>query len=288
MRKSHGPGLAVTLGLAAVTAVTAIASPTAVAGTTPGTASAGTADTCPSVVALVARGSEENDVYAPSPANGHSNGYEGETLHRFLTYATAVHPDLFGSDEPTGQGPEEGLGERAVLALDADHYPARFPVGEPGEVPDPATLAGGVGMFIDSMAQGLPGGVRMVEQYESSTGCRPDYVGLGYSQGVAALAPVQHRLASEGRLRGAVYLGNPFHRVPDLIGGGAMSTVPVHSYCLDDDFVCDPGPRSALLAVQDDEGAGAHDSYFAGAATDPSTAGVQERAAADVFAGLIR
>jgi hypothetical protein len=282
MRKLHGPGLAVTLGLAALAVLTVATPGTAsagAAGAAEGSA-AGAADTCPSVVALVARGSEENDVYAATSANGHSNGYEGETLHRFLAYTTAVHPDLFASDERSG--------ERAVLALDADHYPARFPVGEPGEAPDPATLVGGVGMFIDSMAQGLPGGMRMVEQYESSTGCRPDYVGLGYSQGVAALTPVQHRLASEGRLRGAVYLGNPFHRAPELIGGGAMSTVPVHSYCLDDDFVCDTGPRSALLAVQDDEGAGAHDRYFADAAGDPSAASAQERAAADVFAGLIR
>ncbi|MEJ6549000.1 hypothetical protein PQI66_05520 [Corynebacterium sp. USCH3] len=231
---------------------------------------------CPSVVALAARGSEENEVFAPDATNGYSNGYEGETLHRFLGYATAVHPELFDPDD------------RTVLSIDADRYPARFPVGEAGEDPDPATVLNGVGLFVDSMARGLPGGIDMVEEYEASTECRPDYVGLGYSQGVAALTPVQHRLAAQGRLRGAVYLGNPFHRVPELIGGGAMAGVPVHSYCLADDFACDTGPRSVLLALQDDDGAGAHETYFRDAVADPSAASSAEQAAVEAFADLIR
>lgn len=254
----------------------------AVSAATVGTSAAAVArdadagESCPSVVTLAARGSEENETYAPGASNGYSNGYEGETLHRFLDYASTVHPDLFGPDD------------RTVLAIDADHYPARFPVGEAGENPDPATVVNGVGLFMDSMARGLPGGFEMVEDYEQSTGCRPDYVGLGYSQGVAALTPAQHALAAEGRLRGAVYFGNPFHRAPGLIGGGAMSGVPVHSYCLADDFACDTGPRSVALALQDDEGAGAHETYFRDAVVDPSDASPAERAAADAFARLIR
>ncbi|MDN5684208.1 hypothetical protein [Corynebacterium glyciniphilum] len=252
------------------------------AAVTVGTAAAGVArdgdagGDCPSVVALAARGSEENETYGPSAANGYSNGYEGETLHRFLSYASALHPGLFDPDD------------RTVLAIDADHYPARFPVGEAGEDPDPATVINGVGLFVDSMARGLPGGLAMVEDYEQTTACRPDYVGLGYSQGVAALTPVQHTLAAEGRLRGAVYFGNPFHRAPGLIGGGSMSGVPVHSYCLADDFACDTGPRSVALAVQDDEGAGAHEPYFRDAVVDPTAASPAERAAVDAFARLIR
>lgn len=278
MTKLHGVVLTL-LGavLAVTTAGTAGTAAAGVAATGPESGrQAVAADVCPSVVTLTARGSEEDEVYPPGPANGYSNGYEGETLHRFLAYATAVHPDLFDPDD------------RTVLALDADHYPARFPVGEAGEDPDPATVVNGVGLFIDSMARGLPGGLAAVEEFEDSTGCRPDYVGLGYSQGVAALTPVQHKLAAEGRLRGSVYLGNPFHRTPGLIGGGAMAGVPVHSYCLPDDFACDTGPRSIALALRDDEGAGAHETYFRDAAADPSAAGQGERAAADALAALIR
>lgn len=240
---------------------------------TPATAQA--APQCPSVVTLAARGSEEEETYAPEASNGFSNGYEGETLHRFLTYASGTHPGLFAA------------GESTVLAVDAERYPARFPVGEAGEDPDPATIVSGVGLFVDSMARGLPGGIEMVEEYERESGCRPEYVGLGYSQGVAALAPVQHVLAAQGRLRGAVYLGNPFHRAPELIGGGAMADVPVHSFCLPDDFACDTGPRAVVAALQDDEGAGAHDTYFRDAVVDPDAAGPGEREAADVLAGLV-
>lgn len=240
---------------------------------TPATAQA--TPQCPSVVTLAARGSEEEETYAPEASNGFSNGYEGETLHRFLTYASATHPGLFAA------------GESTVLAVDAERYPARFPVGEAGEDPDPATIVNGIGLFVDSMSRGLPGGIEMVEEYERESGCRPEYVGLGYSQGVAALAPVQHVLAAQGRLRGAVYLGNPFHRAPELIGGGAMADVPVHSFCLPDDFACDTGPRAVVAALQDDEGAGAHDTYFRDAVVDPDAAGPGEREAADVLAGLV-
>lgn len=232
--------------------------------------------TCPGVVALLARGSEENDVYPPTAANGWSNGYEGDTLHRFLDYTTQIHPDLFG---------ERDGGHAQVLAVDAERYPAKFPVGEAGEDVDPLTVVTGVGEFVDSMALGLPGGIETVEEYETSTGCAPDYVALGYSQGVAVLGPVQQQLAEQGRLRGAVYMGNPFHRTPELITGGAFRA---HSYCVPDDFVCDFGPRSAFLALTDEDDAGVHAGYFSAAAGDPSRASAGDRRAADAFAALVR
>ncbi len=247
---------------------------TAAAGTAQPDLAAVSADDCPEVVVLTARGSEENDTYPASASNGYSNGYEGETLHRFLDYTTQVHPDLF--DETNAR----------VLAVDAARYPARFPVGEAGEDIDPLVLVTGVGQFADSMARGLPGGIETVEDYEATTGCTPDYVSLAYSQGVAVLGPVQHQLAEQGRLRGAVYLGNPFHRTPELLTGGQTS-YPVHSYCVTDDFVCDFGPRSVFLALTDEDDAGVHAEYFSAAVADPDAATAGDRRAADTLAGLL-
>ena len=247
---------------------------TAAAGTAQPDLAAVSADDCPEVVVLTARGSEENDTYPASASNGYSNGYEGETLHRFLDYTTQVHPDLF--DETNAR----------VLAVDAARYPARFPVGEAGEDIDPLVLVTGVGQFADSMARGLPGGIETVEDYEATTGCTPDYVSLAYSQGVAVLGPVQHQLAEQGRLRGAVYLGNPFHRTPELLTGGQTS-YPVHSYCVTDDFVCDFGPRSVFLALTDEDDAGVPAEHFSAAVADPDAATAGVRRAADALAGLL-
>lgn len=274
MRKQYGRVAAAAVAAAAVVTGVGVVGSTGSAGI----AAAGTAqqEDCPSVVALAARGSEENTVYAPSAANGYSDGHEGDTINRFLSYTTAVHPELFAD------------GDRSVLTVDAERYPARFPVGEAGEDPDPATIVNGVRLFIDSMARGLPGGIDTVEEYERASGCTPDYVGLGYSQGVAVLAPVQHQLAAEGRLRGSVYFGNPFQPAPELIGSGAMTGLPTHSYCVTDDFACDLNPRTVMIALEDDQDAGPHASYFADAAENPDSASADERAAAAAFAELIR
>ena len=102
------------------------------------------------------------------------------------------------------------------------------------------------------------------------------------------LAPVQQKLAAEGRLRGSVTFGNPFHRAPDIVTGGAAAGVPVHDYCVPDDFVCDTGVRSVLLALDDDDDAGVHAGYFRGAAADPARASDGDRAAADALADYIR
>lgn len=270
-----------TTAAATVVAVSAVLAPSAGAGVAqpePGSGQGpGTAvdnGTCPEVVVLAARGSEENDKYPPTAGNGYSNGYEGESLHRFLDYTTQVHPDLF----------EDGSAQ--VLTVDAAKYPAKFPVGEAGEDVDPFTVATGVGEFMDSMARGIPGGIDTVEDYEAETGCAPDYVSLGYSQGVAVLGPVQYQLAQEGRLRGAVYMGNPFHRTPDLLTAGAPQ-YPVNSYCVPDDFVCDFGPRSAFLALNDEDDAGVHADYFRAASEDPAQASAGDRRTADTFAGLL-
>ena len=64
-----------------------------------------------------------------------------------------------------------------------------------------------------------------------------------------------------------MYLGNPFHRTPELLTGGQTS-YPVHSYCVTDDFVCDFGPRSVFLALTDEDDAGVHAEYFSAAVAD--------------------
>lgn len=231
--------------------------------------------TCPATVLLVSRGSEENDRQTTGAVASHSNGWEGESAHRFLDYTLATHPDLLSD------------GTTDVTGLDPAHYPARLPLPGPGEDITVPALADGAVKTVDSMVRGVPGGLQQVTAWEDATGCRPDYVTLGYSQGVVPLLAVQRYLADQGRLRGVMAFGNPFHRVPGAVPGfpGVAAGTPSLDYCVPDDVVCDTGVRSAYLALTDPDDAGVHADYFKDAvAGNPSTG---DRRAADTLAAWL-
>ncbi len=265
----------VAVSAVAVSAVAVSVAP-AVAGTLPAPAPV-SAPACPATVILAARGSEENDVYddptVDGPVAAHSNGWEGDTLHRFLTFAATVHPDLFTS----------GAGDVYVLGVDADHYPARLPLPGKGEQITLPSLVDGAVQFSESFTRGIPGTGAAVQEYEAASGCRPDYITLGYSQGEAVLLPTQHDLAGQGRLRGVMAFGNPLQRVPQVVPAG----VPTESWCAPLDVVCDTGPASVVDALTDDDDAGTHADYFKDAVADPAGATAGERHAADTLAAWL-
>lgn len=248
------------------------------------------------MVALAARGSEQNESLEPTrysdSAPWVSNGYEEVNLRAFFQLAESRHKETHGTSV---------MDDVQVLALDASVYPAALHVpriAEVGEDLDAAetlrrlanilretpaweiawTAASG---FAESIVSGTAAVSSVIDDYEATSGCQPQYVFVGYSQGSALLQARERDVAARtGRLLGAIYIGNPMLAPgdPSLVGDprrgvGLLGLAPFNSrtasplsterrinYCLRDDFVCDAGPESATEAFR--SGGGTHALYF--------------------------
>lgn len=232
------------------------------------------AEQCPSLVIVSARGSEEEE----AEQNGTgltSDGWEGPTIHRFLSFASSAHPTVIR---------EENV---SLFGIDDGHYPARFPVPDDLEGLTGAQLSSDTALLTDSLVRGVPGGLDQVKAWESSTGCRPDYITVGYSQGVLPVVAVQQWAAQNHRLRGVVVIGSPVGGVPGQVTPvlEAPPGVPSMNICAVDDVVCAPGERSFRSAVADEDDIGVHADYFKAAVSGQPTALEQE--AVDTLAGWI-
>ncbi|MBN9645072.1 hypothetical protein ACFSSC_08790 [Corynebacterium mendelii] len=211
---------------------------------------AGTVNECPAAVMLLARGSGQLRLEPARLANGTEvNGWEGETLRPLLeridTTDIRVHP------------------------LAYDQYSANPFWTEPYQA--------GVRR---SAVEGALGAIREAVSYEDATGCRPDYIVVGYSQGAMAMEMAERILALSGRLTGSVYIGDPWLDPfdPALVGtptggkGMLFRTGPLFAstslrlspdvveYCEFGDPVCD-NTRSFIDQVSLG-GATPHLSYF--------------------------
>lgn len=248
---------------------------------------------CPAVTVLAARGSEQNEQLDPTRYSEQSpwtsNGYEERNLRGFLRYAEERH---------LAQTGQSLLAEVRVLALDDTIYPATLPLpqlAEEGEELDviqtvqragrllaekPANviLDEAVTGFLGSMSSAVDGAGDFLAADEAATGCRTDYILLGYSQGALVLSSLEQQLAEQGRLAGVLYLGNPALTAGDITtvgdptnGAGLMQlssdllwplaegTERVN-YCLRDDVVCDTTLASIPASLGD--GGGRHLTYF--------------------------
>lgn len=273
-------------------------------------ASAAEAEVCPEVAVVTARGSEQNDEltpmrYAPD-SRWESNGYEAENISGLIATAAARHLEVTG---------EELMTNVPVIGLDNSVYPAAMPLPEliqDGEDVDAAVFAQrassvlssrspveigstAAGAFDDSLRRGVSGTPGYLQAWEEATGCAPDYVLVGYSQGAMVLTAVEKQLAEQGRLRGVIYMGNPLLRPGDpsivgkrVVSGGMAQAVrdrwpreseesPRINYCLPKDIVCDLSPET--VAGQFGAKGGTHPEYYAQDSDDPSAGLV-----ADTFA----
>lgn len=237
----------------------------------------GTEDTCPAVAVVAARGSDQNSPedtaatrYTPT-SRWVSSGYEGPNIRAFLNAAEDRHPGL--------------MDDVAVLGLDAEVYPAVLDLpalAEEGEDVEPLELIRRIVALLsttplhqlatdtwegvrDSMERGITRTPGYLAQWERDTGCRPDYILVGYSQGALVLTPQEQWLADEGRLAGVLYFGNPaqpggfLSPVAHRFGTPAAGVGRV-DYCLADDYSCNTNVDNALAALRD--GGGAHNTYF--------------------------
>lgn len=244
---------------------------------------------CPRTVVFVARGSDQNkpeqDIAPRHTAAGFSNGYEGENLRHLVDRV------------------QWGPGTQ-VIPLTAEEYPAdmSLPVLFDDE-DEAAELSSALGRVAGVVQQRPPegflakswnatkqsverGSTALIDQVDriEESGCTPNYVVIGYSQG-AVIAQMQERLLRErtqGRLRGVVYVGNPLlrpgeTRVGGAPGNGALAAltgvripgvpameaawdVPRLNYCVPGDFVCDASLAHSINALAN--ASGVHAEYF--------------------------
>lgn len=306
----RGTVVRVALALSAVLAV-ASAAPVA-AGAAPARVTTPGADRCPEVTVLAARGSEQNDQIVPTryseSAPWVSNGYEAQNLRAFLQFAESRYLARTG---------ESLMDDVAVLALDEAVYPAALPLpalAEEGEELAPAETARrlhalsretqahvladtAVTGFLTSLESGIRGVGDVLADYEAGTGCQPDYLLLGYSQGSIVLTEQERELYDAGRLVGAIYLGNPLLTAghPSTVGqgrgGGLLGPVAAHldttaptpnriNHCRAGDFVCDTSLEAAADALG--SGGGEHLTYYLDGKVDEG-----EAAVADAFASWV-
>lgn len=279
-----------TRSLPALFAFLAAAVTAAVAPATIATPVAAAQDSCPAVAVVAARGSGQTQVAPTSYSGGPrtSNGWEGETMRAMLRTAESRYAATHGGASL--------MKDVDVIGLDPSYYPAAYPALPDPNVPIPdGTLArarlaadlaipavnvtlAAAGQFTESVTAGRDGVMRGIDDYQNRTGCAPQYVLTGYSQGAMVVAEHERELARRGQLAGVIYLGNPMTRAGDwstvgVAGGGAggmIGSLPVNSvsvaatdhrvnYCLPQDGVCDTSEQT----LRESQGNGGnHGRYF--------------------------
>lgn len=284
---------------------------------------------CPEVVVVAARGSEQNDDITPTrysataPAEFSSNGYEAENIQGLLHLVEHRY-----SQTHNGASLMESV---AVLGLDAQAFPAQMylpRLGEEGEelpagelaariagilssVPLPELVNRPIREAVTGINQGIDSLPGVIERFEQTSGCKPDYLYIGFSQGAVVLGSQEQLLFQQARLLGSVYVGDPtFSReqlgVQDMLVGNptvgkgllhqlppnapereavmrrhALAQVPHVYYCMAGDYACDTSAETAAKSLQ--EQGGLHVQYFLGA--EPTLEDIQ---VADAVINLIR
>ncbi|MFP7364287.1 PE-PPE domain-containing protein [Corynebacterium callunae] len=194
---------------------------------------------CPAVVAIAARGSEQNSKIRPTRYHPESpwtsNGFEAENIRAFFARLEQYHLETTGTSI---------MKNVYVLGLEDEGYPASMPLDRPGST----ALE-----FSKSLSSGRASVISTIDQFESETGCRSQYLLVGYSQGSLVIEGQEAELTKRGQFVGSLYIANPALQPgdPSVVGhqpirGGLISSsnaTPENekriNYCLPQDLVCD-------------------------------------------------
>lgn len=248
------------------------------------------ADVCPAVVVVAARGSGQNNqaqTWYSNQAAYASNGWEGETVRAMLRTVESRYQATHGGASV--------MKDVYVLGLSPQDYPATFPEYEIPSIPQPTSALQALGtavtwaqpvwsmgisaanQFAYSVQTGRSGVMNAINGYEGASGCHPQYILTGYSQGAMILAEHEKELAARNQLAGVLYMGNPMtakndpFTVGNITGeGGILGWMPTNTvgsratnnrinYCLPRDGVCDLS-RGTLEASRFN--GGDHGRYF--------------------------
>ncbi|WP_155861953.1 hypothetical protein [Corynebacterium callunae] len=194
---------------------------------------------CPAVVAVVARGSEQNSQIRPtrytSESPWTSNGFEERTIRAFFGHLEQYQLETTGNSV---------MKDVYVMGLSDAEYPAALPLSSQGS----SAIEFGA-----SLSSGRESVLTTNENFEAESGCTPQYLLVGYSQGVLVLDGYEAELKARNQYIGSLYIANPALQFddPTVIGhqpirGGVLSSLeepnkgaPIINYCLPGDIVCD-------------------------------------------------
>ncbi|ALC06517.1 hypothetical protein CDES_10710 [Corynebacterium deserti GIMN1.010] len=233
-----------------LTSLTAFAATCAVFITVPPASAQETATPgeCPAVVAIAGRGSEQYD-FEPTKysAAGQwvSNGYEAQNLRAMFRGLENYWLTTRG---------ESIMDSVLVHGLPAEVYPAAF---------DYTFGANFSFEFGNSVRSGQSGVLEEIDAFEQETGCTPQYLLVGYSQGSLVVSGQADELIARDQYVGTLLVADPGQKVSDagVIGhnahmGGLTSIIPTQGtqqktlkYCIDGDIVCDVHPSQVQSAL---------------------------------------
>lgn len=222
---------------------------------------------CPGTVIVASRGTDQN---GPEDLQ---DGFAGPNINAMLAQLQQRHgasapvialpPELYPAEIETPDilGGEEDLGPSEMLAR------VRTTLAE-----TPLSQMWGTALesFTESAKQGVVNTQRAIEFFERTTGCKPKYLLVGYSQGALVNAPIELWLIERGQLAGVANLGDPLHslsgqlhqasqRIPEA-ARLRLGVAPRASLCVQGDFACWPTPDTPAQLT--DGNAGVHGKYF--------------------------
>ncbi|GAB3081472.1 hypothetical protein [Corynebacterium aquatimens] len=247
------------------------------------------ARSCPAVAVVAARGSGQPNAGRTNYGGPWtSNGWEGAHIRAFLQKSEAryrathngaslmrsvevigMEPGFYPAFAPSYNGPVPAVPQTTQQALAI--------VSELG-LPTLRMGLNAANDFLKSVTIGRAGVIRQIDAYQRATGCRPQYVLTGFSQGAMVMQHAESELARRNQLAGVVYLGNPMTApgdpatigVPGGGAGGLVGWMPLNSrttaatphranYCLPLDGVCDASIQTAQASRAT---GGNHGRYF--------------------------
>lgn len=255
---------------------------------------------CSNITILAARGSEENrwEHYqkiqphllfnSANLAPYHSNGYEGETLARVLSYTRDHYAkqhqgaDVFEQVEVLGLAPEVYAAALPVpaLAQEDEELSTWQTLTRLSQLLARESVISLLKIAAYGLVQGFISALQATPdylmEYEARRQCRPNYIVLGYSQGAVLLQLLERTLARDHHILGIMYLGNPLLDTtthPGIVLGASTRqapvighisvqtpTIPRIDYCLQGDFACDFSLSNAWRSSG--QRGGIHATYF--------------------------
>lgn len=224
---------------------------------------------CPAVVAIVARGSEQNSQIRPTRYSAEnrwtSNGFEERVIRVMFRELEASHLKRTG---------ESLMKDVYVMGMTDKQYPAALPLESVGSSAIELPV---------SVNKGRKNVVAAADSFEQSTGCSPKYLLVGYSQGALVVGNQAQVFIDRDQYVGTFLLGNPAQYPGDPtaagiepLSSGLTSSLGLPrekkgrtiSYCRKGDVVCDSSPGQYLAAVStalSGGGGSSHVQYFEGA-----------------------
>lgn len=226
---------------------------------------------CPAYVVVASRGNDQNE---PEDLR---DGFEGPNIRGMLTQLEQRHgvsapvialpPELYPAKIET---PDLiGRGENVMAEVLMRRVASTLSANSSSQIVDTSRTSLG-----ESVQLGVNNTEKAIEYFELTTGCKPKYLLVGYSQGALVSTPLETWLAARGQLAGVANIGDPLQPITGVLDQApkqvqawlpipwaqSVNTVPRASLCVRNDFMCWPTMETPVHSG--DGNAGVHGKYF--------------------------